>query len=346
MNPAMMNHLRLQQIAQQNKHQPDATTTDPNNVVSYWKDYVAVDGRRYWCNEVSFKSTYDKPFCLKTPEERAIPDCPWREYKTDGKAYYSDGKESVWVMPEAYKTWKEKIEQIEEKKRLEDSAKGNKKRDRDSTGGGANDGGGASSSSAFAGGGGRGHSSGGGGGNASRNKDKALADATDELIKEAAIKYAQSSPEEAAAAFTELLWELKVSSAAKFKDVECMCSQDVRWHALSSTGDKKQCLAEYQTKKLKADKDLLKIKVNKALSLSPFRSRSFSHCVLRSSSNPAPSPSRLESSATRFCSCSPRTQISTSTRSGGTQRTSFRAMHGTRTSRACTRRRSSSKTSW
>ena len=40
------------------------------------------------------KSTYDKPECLKCPEERSIPPCKWKEYSADGKIYYSDGTDS------------------------------------------------------------------------------------------------------------------------------------------------------------------------------------------------------------------------------------------------------------
>lgn len=69
---------------------------DPNNDVSAWSMYESEDGRKYWHNRINNSSTYDKPFCLKTPEERSIPPCPWKEYKSpEGKLYYSNGTESV-----------------------------------------------------------------------------------------------------------------------------------------------------------------------------------------------------------------------------------------------------------
>lgn len=69
---------------------------DPNNDVTAWSEHDSEDGRKYWFNKITAASTYEKPFCLKTPEERAIPPCPWKEYATpEGKKYYSDGKESV-----------------------------------------------------------------------------------------------------------------------------------------------------------------------------------------------------------------------------------------------------------
>lgn len=69
---------------------------DPNNDVSCWAEHESEVGRKYWYNRVSLVSTYDKPFCLKTPEERSIPPCAWKEYiSADDKKYYSNGKEST-----------------------------------------------------------------------------------------------------------------------------------------------------------------------------------------------------------------------------------------------------------
>jgi hypothetical protein len=67
---------------------------DPNNDVSLWSEHKSEVGRVYWYNSVSRVSTYEKPFCLKTHEERAVPPCPWKEYHSDGRVYYSNGKES------------------------------------------------------------------------------------------------------------------------------------------------------------------------------------------------------------------------------------------------------------
>lgn len=73
-----------------------APTIDPNNDVSCWAEHESDTGKKYWYNRVSLVSTYDKPFCLKTPEERSIPPCAWKEYSSaDGKKYYSNGKESL-----------------------------------------------------------------------------------------------------------------------------------------------------------------------------------------------------------------------------------------------------------
>ncbi len=68
---------------------------DPANDVTCWAEHESEAGLKYWYNRVTLVSTYDKPFCLKTPEERSIPACAWKEYTAaDDKKYYSNGKES------------------------------------------------------------------------------------------------------------------------------------------------------------------------------------------------------------------------------------------------------------
>jgi len=77
---------------------PPQLAMDPNNDVKAWSEHTGTDGRIYWFNKLTAASTYEKPFCLKTPEERAIPPCPWKEYATpEGKKYYSNGTDSVYV---------------------------------------------------------------------------------------------------------------------------------------------------------------------------------------------------------------------------------------------------------
>lgn len=74
---------------------PPVVVGDPMNDMASWSEHEAEDKRKYWYNRVNGTSTYDKPFCLKTPEERSIPHCKWKEYTSaDDKKYYSDGKES------------------------------------------------------------------------------------------------------------------------------------------------------------------------------------------------------------------------------------------------------------
>ena len=60
-------------------------TIDPNNDVSCWSEHISeVDQRKYWYNKTTKTSTYDKPMCLKSPEERSIPPCKWNAFTTGG----------------------------------------------------------------------------------------------------------------------------------------------------------------------------------------------------------------------------------------------------------------------
>ena len=78
---------------------PPPVVGDPMNDMSSWSEHESEDKRKYWYNRVNGTSTYDKPFCLKTPEERSIPHCKWKEYTSaDDKKYYSDGKESRYFL--------------------------------------------------------------------------------------------------------------------------------------------------------------------------------------------------------------------------------------------------------
>ena len=96
--PMMQMHPAMQQMGipfGQANLIPPVVVGDPMNDMASWSEHEAEDKRKYWYNRVNGTSTYDKPFCLKTPEERSIPSCKWKEYTSaDDKKYYSDGKES------------------------------------------------------------------------------------------------------------------------------------------------------------------------------------------------------------------------------------------------------------
>lgn len=52
--------------------------------------------------------------------------------------------------------------------------------------------------------------------------------------------------EEALDAFNAVLNDKHISSSMKFKEVQDLCQDDVRWNALTTSGDRRQALAEYQ----------------------------------------------------------------------------------------------------
>mmetsp|Transcript_47930 Transcript_47930/g.111116 ORF Transcript_47930/g.111116 Transcript_47930/m.111116 type:complete len:561 (-) Transcript_47930:9-1691(-) len=69
--------------------------------VEAWTEHTHSDGRRYYYNRVTKQSSWDKPECLKSAEER-LNTTSWKEYKTaDGRDYYYNPltKQSVWDMP-------------------------------------------------------------------------------------------------------------------------------------------------------------------------------------------------------------------------------------------------------
>lgn len=66
-----------------------------------WTEHKHNDGRCYYYNKVTKQSSWDKPECLKTAEEKGNTTV-WKEYKTaDGRTYYYNPitKQSVWEMP-------------------------------------------------------------------------------------------------------------------------------------------------------------------------------------------------------------------------------------------------------
>ena len=86
-----------------------------------------------------------------------------------------------------------------------------------------------------------------------QKKAMAAAKAEEDAANEPEIVY--STREEAVNAFKSLLTDKGIPSAMKFKEVQEICSSDRRWNAIKSAGDRKQNLAEYQTKKAKFERE-------------------------------------------------------------------------------------------
>mmetsp|Transcript_91046 Transcript_91046/g.253499 ORF Transcript_91046/g.253499 Transcript_91046/m.253499 type:complete len:563 (-) Transcript_91046:107-1795(-) len=93
------------------------------NEADAWTEHTHSDGRRYYYNRVTKQSSWDKPDCLKSAEER-LNTTSWKEYKTaDGRDYYYNPvtKQSVWEMPIELKRLRglAKDEESEEEKQEE-----------------------------------------------------------------------------------------------------------------------------------------------------------------------------------------------------------------------------------
>ena len=65
-----------------------------------------------------------------------------------------------------------------------------------------------------------------------------------------------ASKAEAIAAFKGLLLAKDIAPTTKWNDVVRICSEDVRWEACSTIGERKQALAEYQTKRANELRDV------------------------------------------------------------------------------------------
>lgn len=81
--------------------------------VGDWTEHCAPDGRKYYYNNVTKQSKWEKPDEMKNEDEILLSKCPWKEYKADnGKAYFYNSmtKESVWTIPKELQEIKERIE--------------------------------------------------------------------------------------------------------------------------------------------------------------------------------------------------------------------------------------------
>ena len=65
-------------------------------------------------------------------------------------------------------------------------------------------------------------------------------------------------------AFTSLLLEMEITSTSKWGEVNRLCNQDPRWAALKTMGQKKQFFAEWQTRRMKEEKEERRLNLKKA----------------------------------------------------------------------------------
>jgi len=83
---------------------------------STWTEHTTPEGRKYWYNNATKNSTWEKPDDLLTEVEKALKECEWQEFTSpEGKKYYShrQTKESKWEMPEEYKECLERGQQAD-----------------------------------------------------------------------------------------------------------------------------------------------------------------------------------------------------------------------------------------
>jgi len=79
-----------------------------------WTEHVANDGRKYYFNNITKQSKWDKPDQLKSEDELMLSSCQWKEFKSDsGKPYYYNNatKESVWTVPKELQDIKDRMKE-------------------------------------------------------------------------------------------------------------------------------------------------------------------------------------------------------------------------------------------
>ncbi|XP_015576606.2 pre-mRNA-processing protein 40A isoform X3 [Ricinus communis] len=92
----------------------DLHPTKPNEETTMdWKEHLAANGRRYYYNKRTRQSSWEKPFELMTPIERADASTEWKEFASpEGRTYYYNKttKQSKWEIPEELKLARKRLE--------------------------------------------------------------------------------------------------------------------------------------------------------------------------------------------------------------------------------------------
>lgn len=216
--------------------------------------------------QVTQETTYHKPDELKTEAEKQLPKCAWEEHKTnDGKTYYynRDTNESVWTQPEALRRYKEALTQIAQQQQFMQS--GNQRYPEPTPGaavkaltsGGEFESEAARKAAETAMQLGKEGVTKDAGQNTNNNnnrnskpgkaKKNASQKATDKL---------GSSRKERLEVFWKLLDDYDIEVDARWADIACIISEDKRFHALATAGEKKQAFSEWQNQRKKELKEI------------------------------------------------------------------------------------------
>ena len=100
---------------------PPPPGTGTSLTSSSWTEHDAPDGRKYYYNRATKKSTYEKPKELYTARERFVDEnCAWKATydKTSEKYYYynRETKETRWEMPEELRRTEKRWDKMTEEK--------------------------------------------------------------------------------------------------------------------------------------------------------------------------------------------------------------------------------------
>jgi len=126
MNPMMNPMIMPQMLAMAQMAAMTQQNQSKKKKKSAWTEHKSPDGRTYYYNTDTKQSSWTKPDALKSPSERLLSTCPWKEHKhaDTGKVYFynSDTKESTWTMPEDLSNVKIEIAKLEAEENAESSS--------------------------------------------------------------------------------------------------------------------------------------------------------------------------------------------------------------------------------
>ncbi|OAY85434.1 Pre-mRNA-processing protein 40A [Ananas comosus] len=91
----------------------DSQPSSSEPVPSDWQEHTSADGKKYYYNKKTRQSSWEKPFELMTPTERADASTVWKEFITsEGRKYYYNKvtKQSKWTIPDELKLARETAE--------------------------------------------------------------------------------------------------------------------------------------------------------------------------------------------------------------------------------------------
>ena len=204
------------------------TAPSTRQIEDAWKEYTAPGGVKYYHNELSKESTYNKPDALKnktqsrpsasnaaTATTSSSQKRSWQEHEdaNTGKKYYSDGVQTTWEKPAGYvspETIVANTSLLSKREKQIDREGPTKKKKRASNGGKSSTDDSGSQNNVF------------------------------------------TNKKEATTAFKGFLLAKGTSPSSKWSEVLKICELDARWSSyeeILSLGERRQALAEYQTKR-------------------------------------------------------------------------------------------------
>ena len=208
---------------------------------SSWTEHDAPDGRKYYYNRATKKSTYEKPKELYTARERFVDEnCAWKATydKTSEKYYYynRETKETRWEMPEELRRTEKRWEKMNEEKM---------KRENTTAIGKEGGGEGGKERAATAG------AAAAVGRPAQHTHNQSYVPLR--TNSESALTYAND--EERKAAFNKLLKDINMPTSGTFEQFAQLAASDARFNALKKNGEKRNLFNGFRSKKLRAVKE-------------------------------------------------------------------------------------------